>query len=54
MFSLDGTWATVACWTPESGIPFPESVAAMHNISEADSETAVEQFWRYKTVTRQM
>jgi len=41
----NGTWATTACWNPESGIPYPESMPAMHNISEADSETAVEQFW---------
>ena len=43
---LDGTWATVSCWAPESGIPYTESVAALNNISEADTETAVEQFWR--------
>jgi len=41
----NGTWATLACWSPESGIPYPLSVPALHNISEADSETAVEQFW---------
>ena len=43
---LDGTWATVSCWAPESGIPYTESVAALNNISEADTETAVEQFWK--------
>ena len=47
---LFGTWATVSCWAPESGIPYKESVAAMNNISEADTETAVEQIWRYDTV----
>ena len=44
---LDGTWATAACWTPESGIPYKESIAALNNISEVDTETPVEQFWRY-------
>ena len=44
--SLDGSWATVSCWAPESGIPYKDSLAAMHNISEADTETAVEQFWK--------
>merc|ERR1712142_666936 len=42
----NGTWATAACWTPESGIPYKESLAAFHNISEEDTETSVEQFWR--------
>ena len=45
LFSLDNTWATAACWNPESGIPYPESMPAKHNISEEESETAVEQFW---------
>merc|ERR1719154_346818 len=41
----NGTWANEKCWNPDSGIPFANSVPAMNNISEADSETAVEQFW---------
>jgi len=43
---LDGSWATVSCWSPESGIPYAESLAAFHNISEEDTETSVEQFWK--------
>jgi len=41
----NGSWANEKCWNPDSGIPYPESIPAMHNISEVDSETAVEQFW---------
>jgi len=41
----NGTWANEKCWNPDSGIPFNQSSPAMYNISEADSETAVEQFW---------
>jgi len=41
----NGTWANEKCFNPDSGIPYNQSVPAMNNISEADSETAVEQFW---------
>ena len=46
----DGTWANEKCYNPDSGVPFNESIPAMHNITEVDSETAVEQFWRYQTI----
>jgi len=41
----NGTWANEKCFNPDSGVPYNESLPAMHNISEVDSETAVEQFW---------
>ena len=44
---LDGTWANEKCYNPDSGVPYNKSIPAMLNISEVDSETAVEQFWRY-------
>jgi len=46
----NGSWATVSCWSPESGIPYAESLAAFHNISEEDTETSVEQFWKNKVL----
>ena len=39
---------------PWEWVSLVESVAAMHNISEADTETAVEQFWRYHTIIADM
>jgi len=41
----NGTWANEKCWDSDSGIPYEESLAAQNNISEKDTETAVEQFW---------
>lgn len=42
----NGTWANYKCWNPDDGIPFNQSRPFLeHNISEIDSETAVEQFW---------
>jgi len=42
----NGTWANYKCWNPDDGIPFNQSKPFLeHNISEVDSETAVEQFW---------
>merc|ERR1712172_284122 len=42
----NGTWANYKCWNPDDGIPFNQSKPFLeHNISEIDSETAVEQFW---------
>lgn len=45
---IDGTWANYKCWNPDDGIPFNQSKPFLeHNISEVDSETAVEQFWKW-------
>jgi len=46
----NGSWSTASCWSPESGIPYAESMAAFHNISEEDTETSVEQFWKNKVL----
>jgi len=39
------TWANDKCWSPESGVPFNQSVPFLKGFTEAESETAVEQFW---------
>jgi len=39
------TWANAKCWSPESGIPFNQSMPFLNGYTESESETAVEQFW---------
>ena len=44
--SLDETWANAKCWSPESGVPFNQSMPFLNGYTESESETAVEQFWK--------
>ena len=46
VFSSDGSWANDKCWSPDSGIPFNQSTPFQNGFTEAESETAVEQFWK--------
>ena len=46
IFSLVGSWANEKCWNPEDGAPFNESMAYRLNISEKQTESSVEQFWK--------
>jgi solute carrier family 6 GABA transporter-like protein 1 len=41
----NGSWANEKCWNPDNGIPFNQSTPFKHGFTEAESETAVEQFW---------
>merc|ERR1712117_803285 len=41
----NGTWADERCWSPDSGVPFNQSIPFKHGFTEKESETAVEQFW---------
>lgn len=42
----DGSWANEKCWNPEDGQDYTESLAYRYNISQNNTETPVEQFWK--------
>jgi len=41
----NGTWANEKCWSPDSGVPFKESLPFLNGYMKNESESPVEQFW---------
>jgi len=41
----NGTWANEKCWSPDSGVPFEESLPFLNGYVKNESESPVEQFW---------
>ena len=42
----DGSWANEKCWNPEDGLNYTDSTPYKLNISQNDTQSPVEQFWK--------